>query len=113
MRNQIPLDEYLESRRREALFHIGDLSHVLKEKILDLDDFIRRTKPFSNVRDAIYQKDAEDVWIRNVSLGGIERSMIEFITDPKNYYFRYYSEIYDLIEHGVEFVEIDMADPQT
>jgi hypothetical protein len=107
------MHEYLDSRRRESLSYIESLSHVLEDKILDPDEFIERARPFSNVRDAIYQKAAEDSWVRKVCLKGVERHEIEAITDPKNGYFRYYREIYDLIEHGVEFVEIGMTDPGT
>jgi hypothetical protein len=68
---------------------------------------------------AHFQKKVEDGIIEAIVKGKANDQQLSVILNKSNRFFQYYSEIYDLIRDGADFVdigaesvEIDMTDPR-
>ena len=70
----------------------------------DLRDLQSKSERFKTIDEALIQKSIEDGIIKHIEKASDYQ--LSIILDPCKGYFRYYSEIYDLIENGVEFKKL-------
>lgn len=92
------LEMEIEMRQLETL--INGLAHQLNY----LNEVMERSKRFKSYAEAELQKNIEDGIIENI--GKANPYQLQKILDKDRRFFRYYTEIYDLIENGVEFEKV-------
>lgn len=94
----------METKEEMELKQLEAQLHFLCYRLQELNDLMERSKRFKSPADAELQKRIEDGIISHIH--NANPYQLATVLSRRNDYFKYYSEIYDLIENGVEFETI-------
>ena len=94
----------METREEMELKQLETQLHFLCYRLQELNDLMERSKRFKSPADAELQKKIEDGIISHIH--NANPYQLATVLSRRNNYFKYYTEIYDLIENGVEFETI-------